>query len=263
MAGQAGQIPWRRAIAGAVVAAAVLAAPASPAAAQPRPASTESLPLGGGSSRAGGASAAGPASGSGGLWAAQTVLSLLGVIAIIGGVALVVRTAAKGQGGLRSALGAGGRAPAGLLEIIGRYPVGRGSTLVLLKLDRRILLLSQTTGGKLGAGAGFQTLCEITDPEEVASILVKARDEESEAAAQRFGSLLARFDRQIDEAQQGGGRRVVAADGGDRVELWDERAGVQVVDLTGGGGGLSAAIGSLRERLAGLRGMGAGHGGRT
>src|SRR5690606_30564923 len=79
------------------------------------------------------------ASGGSGAWIGQTLLSLGGVLglAVVGAGAL--RLLARSNGSLRASLGAGGRAPAGIMEILGRYPVGRGATLVLLKLDRRIL----------------------------------------------------------------------------------------------------------------------------
>lgn len=101
---------------------------------------------------------------------------------------LLVRLSRVGNAGIRSQLGPGGRAPSGIVQILGRYPVARGQTLVLLKLDRRVLLLSQT-------GAGFNTLSEIVDAEEVASILSKSRDEEGESLTARFGALLRRFER--------------------------------------------------------------------
>jgi flagellar biogenesis protein FliO len=118
----------------------------------------------------------------------QTVAALGGVVTLILIAGVVVKRVARRGGGLLGALGPGGRAPSGLMEILGRYPVGRGATLVLLKMDRRILLLCQG-GGKLG-GAGMTTLSEITDPEEVASILLKTRDEEGDSMARRFQSVL-------------------------------------------------------------------------
>ena len=42
---------------------------------------------------------------------------------------------------------------------------------------------------------------EITDPEEVASILVKSRDAEGDTMSERFRSLLTRFDRGMDTAE--------------------------------------------------------------
>lgn len=194
----------------------------------------------------------------------RTVWALTAVLAVIVIAGMAVRVAARRNGGLGGALGPGGRSPAGVLEVLGRYPVARGATLVLLKLDRRVLLLSQSAGGRLGAGAGFSTLCEVTDPEEVASILVKTRDAEGESMAHRFRSMLTRFDGEIADADPDSprGRRVVGAvggaGGGDRAELWDPgRAGeIPVVDLTvGTPGGATGGLGaSLKRRIASLGG---------
>jgi hypothetical protein len=120
----------------------------------------------------------------------QTVLALGAVIGVILLVSVIVKRAAKRGGGLMGALGPGGRAPSGLLEVLGRYPISRGTTLVLLKMDRRILLLCQSGGGKIAGGAGMTTLCEVTDPEDVASILLKTRDEEESNLAQKFQAFL-------------------------------------------------------------------------
>jgi hypothetical protein len=194
------------------------------------------------------------AASSGSVWS-QTILALGGVLvlAVVGGA--IVRGIARSQGGIRASLGAGGRAPAGILEVVGRYPIARGSSLVLLKLDRRILLLSQSAQGRLGAGAAFSTLCEITDPEEVASILVKARDADGDSLAERFRGILTRFDRDYDEqAELPSPRRRTPAP--DRVELWGEsRAGIPLVDLTRQPGPpeQGSPIASLRRRLASLR----------
>lgn len=192
-----------------------------------------------------------------GAWMLQTGLSLGAVVALAAGAGWVVRSMARRNGGLRSALGAGGRAPAGILEILGRYPVSRGATLILLKLDRRILLLSQTSGGRLGAGA-FSTLSEITDPEEVASILVKTRDAEGDSMAERFRSMLGRYDRDMETAVTGAasGRRVQTGESGDSAEVWDiSRGSIPIVDLTRQPGPAEhGGAASLRRRLAALRG---------
>ena len=131
--------------------------------------------------------------------AKATPMGGFGILRTLGAVAAVIvlivlsrlllgRVARVGNTGIRAQLGAGGRAPSGIVQILGRYPVARGHTLVLMKLDRRILLLSQTA-------AGFTTLTEITDAEEVASILSKSRDEEGESLTARFGTLLRRLER--------------------------------------------------------------------
>gem|GEM_PF-5102435 len=131
--------------------------------------------------------------------APRTIGALVGVLALAGAACFGVRALAKRSGGLLSMLGPGGRAPAGVLEVLGRYPVGRGQTLVLLKLDRRVLLVSQTGGGRFGGG-GFTTLCELTDPEDVASILQKTRDEASESMSAKFQQMLHCFERGHEQA---------------------------------------------------------------
>ncbi len=131
-----------------------------------------------------------------------TLGSLVLVLALIGATAWVIKRASR-NGTLMSALGAGGRAPAGILEVLGRYPISAGCTLVMLKVDRRILLISQTGkgraglfGGRMGGEMTMQTLSEITDPEDVASILIKVQDDESRAANERFQGLLGQAERE-------------------------------------------------------------------
>ena len=180
-------------------------------------------------------------------WATALVLALIMI------VAMVVRAVARRQGGLRAALGAGGRAPGGLLEVLGRFPVGRGQTLVLLKLDQRVLLLSQSSGGRLGAGAGMNTLCEITDPEEVASILIKSRGESGDSMADRFRSMLAGHSSAASLPRStAAGRAVFENDAGDSTELWDETEAINAITEQADEwpvGLDSSSLGSLRSRL--------------
>jgi flagellar biogenesis protein FliO len=125
----------------------------------------------------------------------NTILALAGVLALILLAAAGLRRIARGSGGLIGQLGPGGRAPSGVLSVLARYPIARGTTLVLLKVDRRVLLLCQSQGRGITAGASLSTLCELTDPEDVASILLKTRDDEESSLAQRFERLLADEDR--------------------------------------------------------------------
>lgn len=218
-------------------------------------------------------------------WSALRVVVSLGVvIVLILLLAAGLRRAARAQGGLASAVGAGGRAPSGVLEVLGRYPLGMGRTLILLKMDRRVLLLSQTAGGRVRGGGSLTTLCEVTDPEEVASLLVQTRDAEGESISERFRSMLGRFDRETEAAERGAsggagrdggsggglgvrGRRRIRSEGGDLAELWDDRAATQAE--VHGSDALGSAIarraeglGSLRRRLEGLRQMDDAGGGR-
>jgi Flagellar biosynthesis protein, FliO len=131
-------------------------------------------------------------------WLTGPMLSLaavLGVIAIIAGLMRLIGRH-RAESSLRAEIGSGGRAPSGLMEVLGRYPMGRGLTLVLLRLERRILLLSMTTG--LRGGGSFTTLAEITDPEEVAQILAHAQEASGTSMAAQFQQLLERSDERLE-----------------------------------------------------------------
>lgn len=130
----------------------------------------------------------------------RTILATAGVVALILLLAGVFRKVASKNGSLASAIGAGGKAPSGVLSVLGRYPVARGTTLVLLRVDRRILLVAQTklTGlSRFGSATTMQTLCEITEPAEVASILTKTGDLTGPGA-----TMSSRFDSELEEASK-------------------------------------------------------------
>ena len=125
----------------------------------------------------------------------RTFGSLIGVLALL----LLLAHGAKRVLKRKQSLNIMGssRSPAGVLEVLGRYPIGSGLTLMLLKVDRRILLLSQNGGGMLpmrrGGSSSLSTLCEIDDAEEVASILTKTRDAEGESIAAKFRELMSSY----------------------------------------------------------------------
>ncbi len=123
----------------------------------------------------------------------RTIVALVGVLGIILAAGVGLRRFARSGPTLAVALGPGGPSPSGVIEVLGRYPVGRGQSLVLLKVDRRVLLLSQSHSGR-GSGGGFRTLCAFDDPEDVASLLVRTRDAADESMSARFTSMLRRFD---------------------------------------------------------------------
>lgn len=126
----------------------------------------------------------------------SVVVPLALVIGLACLCAAVLRRAMAAQGGLSGPA----RAPAGILEVLGRYPLSRGQGLVLLRVDRRVLLLSQQAGLR-GVGPGLATLAEFTDPEDVASILAKVQDAEGQSAAARFRALLQAAERGEVEAE--------------------------------------------------------------
>ncbi|MBK7405766.1 MAG: flagellar biosynthetic protein FliO [Phycisphaerales bacterium] len=174
-------------------------------------AGSESLPLGGGAvrpaqeflrsrgGRPGGrpdeGKAAG-ATGSEGWW--RTAVVLLLIIALIAGLGVLLRVWARKGGTLLGTIGPGGKAPAGILQVLGRYPMGRGQTMILLKLDRRVLLLCQTVSAR---GSGVRTLCELTDPEEVSSILMLTSEAEGRSLASRFRGMVTKYETSHEAAE--------------------------------------------------------------
>jgi len=84
-------------------------------------------------------------------------------LAIVIGLIFIMRFVMRKTTG--GALAGGGR-PSGVLEVLARYPVARGQSLVLLKLGRRLVLAHQTS-------TGMTTLTEVTEQNEVAALLTR------------------------------------------------------------------------------------------
>lgn len=142
--------------------------------------------------------------------------ALAAVLGIAVGLAWATKRLARTRGTLAAAIGAGGASPSGVLEVLGRYPLSRGITLVLLKIDTKVLLVSQSVSR---SGASMQTLCEIDEPDQVASILLKASRNERSSIADRFQSLLSSSDRAMEKELESAGRQVFRTSSGDTVEL--------------------------------------------
>lgn len=128
----------------------------------------------------------------------------LASVALVVGLILVLAAAARflsrRSGSVAAMMGPGGRAPSGVIEVLARYPVARGQVLVLLRIDRRVLLLSQNMSGK---GGGFTTLSQFDDPSEVAALLRQTRDEASESVSARFRQAMERFQGADDGVDRG------------------------------------------------------------
>ncbi|MEL6795820.1 MAG: flagellar biosynthetic protein FliO [Planctomycetota bacterium] len=144
------------------------------AAGVPSAAQIESRPLGSQSSERSPLGSPSPASTSVG----STIASLAAVIAVIVACFTGYRVIASRAGGLAGQVASTG-APAGVLDLLGRYPIGRGQSLLLLKVDRRILLVAQSSPSRVGGAPAMSTLCEITDADEVSSVLGKTGKSES------------------------------------------------------------------------------------
>ncbi len=140
----------------------------------PAHAQVESTPLGTPASERSPLGAGAPSAGSVG----STVASLAAVVALMVACFAGYRFLASRAGGLAGQAAAAG-SPAGVLDLLGRYPIGRGQALLLLKVDRRILLVAQSAPSRVGAAPAMSTLCEINDPDEVSSILTRVRQPET------------------------------------------------------------------------------------
>ncbi|MBX3386105.1 MAG: FliO/MopB family protein [Phycisphaeraceae bacterium] len=229
----------------------------------------------------------------------RTVMALGGVLTLILVFAAAVKKFGRGVGGrgwsIAAMLGPAGRAPSGVMRVLARYPAARGQTLVLLQVDRRVLLLSHTHPSLRlrGGHGGFSTLAEFTEPEEVASLVLKSGAAGESASDGRFVNAMLTHDagyaaiERVDPAETAGGappeaepNRLVRRNvDGDRAELWDDRAVLRpsrdgrewVSSDAMGAAGASVradagetagpavsvdAMDSIRHRLAGLRGRG-------
>lgn len=200
-------------------------------------------------------------------------LPLLIVLSMVVLMALGLRKLARMGGGVAGALGAGGRAPSGIVEVLGRYPIARGQTLVLLKVDRRVLVLNHALPSKHHAG-GFTTLSQFDDASDVASILMKVSEAEGLALANQFDAALhtattaaERVEQRVEQPlvdrrsvvapESRGGDRGTRAD---RAELWSDR-GELLRDAAQRPATEEPSLTSLRAKLSSLRGRAVADGG--
>jgi len=190
----------------------------------------------------------------------RTLGALGGVLALIFAIAHGVRHLARSRGTLASQLGAGGDAPSGIVEILGRYPLGRGQSLVVLRFGRRVLLLSNAPGSKRSGESRMTTLCELDDADETASILRAVAEARGESSSARFEQTLREVGGATDDTiaraltaqRQAAARQrpgsatrhapgILSNDEGDRLEL------TSTLGSQGGGGSLRRRLGALRR----------------
>lgn len=169
------------------------------------PASGDQRPLGRAAAESPHSGSTPPATGAGDLSVSRTSMALAAVLALIFVIAAIFKKLPRG-GALGAALLAAGRAPSGVIEVLGRFTLSRGVTLILLKVDRRVVLISQT-GQR--SSASLSTLCEMADADEVASIIAKCRSDAGETITSRFQSTLTRADRTTAAVQPTAARRPV------------------------------------------------------
>ncbi|MEL6328643.1 MAG: hypothetical protein AAFR38_03195 [Planctomycetota bacterium] len=178
------------------------------------PADVERLPLGRSTdSLLSGAEAAeaAPAEASAAGEVAAALWPLAAVVGTILVLAFVTKKLARGRGGVMGAIGAGGRAPSGVVEVLGRFPIARGQTLILMRIDRRVLVLSQTLTRR---DRRLEVLSELTCPDEIASLVRKCADDERRSAPDAFTERLTSARRALEsdpEAERAEIGRVAAS----------------------------------------------------
>jgi flagellar biogenesis protein FliO len=144
----------------------------------------------------------------GGLGAGE-ILRVSAALAVVLALLIGARVLLRRVGG---ALRGGGR-PGGIMNILGRYPVARGQSLVLLRLGAgRIVLVHQSR-------SSMTTLAEVSDPDEIARLVARI---EAGAVRGGRGTGSGRF-----QALLG---RLAAED--EAREVLPPSSGAEVVDLT-------------------------------
>jgi flagellar biogenesis protein FliO len=106
--------------------------------------------------------------------AVRTVVALGAVLAL----ALVVRHIAKK---LVDPLAA--RRPSGVVQVLGRFPVAKGQSIMLLSVGTRVICAHQAAGR-------METLCEFSDPQEIAQL--RTRIEAGTPGREKFERELVR-----------------------------------------------------------------------
>jgi len=131
-------------------------------------------------------------------------LRVVGALGVVLALLFIIR---KMIGRAPGWLGASAR-PSGVMEVLARYPMGKGQSLVLLRLARRVLLLHQANGS-------MTTLSEMSEPQEVAQLLARLESGARDRDALRFRSTLRTFEAEYEklgEREAGDGNRVQVVD---------------------------------------------------
>jgi flagellar biogenesis protein FliO len=81
------------------------------------------------------------------------------------------------------------------VRVLSRAPLSPKQQVLLLQVGRRVLVVGD-------CGTQMNSLAEITDGEEIASLLVELESQKSSASAARFGSLFGRARESFEEPDQ-------------------------------------------------------------
>jgi len=85
---------------------------------------------------------------------------------------------------------AGARGSSRAVEVLGRSPVSPRQQVMLLRVGRRLIVVGDS-------GSQLSSLCEITDPDEVAAMVGQLRDERAAPASRAFVAMFGRSRRRF------------------------------------------------------------------
>jgi flagellar biogenesis protein FliO len=128
-----------------------------------------------------------------------------------------------------------GRGQSRVVEVLSRSPLAPKQQVMLLRVGRRLIVVGDS-------GSQMNTLCEISDPDEVAGLVGQLREEKTMAAA-AFGSLFGRFNRRYEAPAED------REAGGAVSELRDEPREVEVASAQGELDGLRDRVRLLAEQF--------------
>ena len=122
-----------------------------------------------------------------------------------------------------------------VVEVLSRSALAPKQQVMLLRVGRRVIVVGDS-------GAQMNTLCEISDPDEVAGLVGQLREEKTAAAA-AFSSLFGRFNRRFsaDEDRE---------ETGPAAELRDEPEETAVSSAKGELDGLRERVRLLAEQFS-------------
>jgi flagellar biogenesis protein FliO len=120
-----------------------------------------------------------PAGSFSGSWVLQTLSALAIVLALV----FLVRTVMQRLSGIKTTNG-----PHGMIEVLGHWPVGPRTQVVLLRVMDRVVVAAQSS-------SGMDHLLTIEEPNEVASLLAQVTAERGGTVSNKFQRLLQNVDR--------------------------------------------------------------------
>ena len=123
-----------------------------------------------------------------GSWGLQTAMALGVVVLLI----VLVRQVLRRLGG------APATGHAGLVEVMARVPIAPRTHVLFLRIGERVIIAGQTQ-------AGLNTLAELDDPDDVASVLAHVQASRPASITEGFGKLMRQFDRGFHQADDEGG----------------------------------------------------------